>query len=83
MITEDLLVQLLLASWCLEKRSAEDVNGAGFEEHQVFLVIFTDGLVDAFVCRQQVLVVDCARQKRICWVRVNTVTKWLVDELVA
>ena len=82
MITKHLLVQLLFSSWGLEESSAEDVDGAGLEEKQVLLVILADGLVDPFVGRQQVLVVDFSRQQRIRWVRVNTVAKRLIDELI-
>ncbi len=73
MIAKDLFVQLLLTTWSIEETASEDIDSGWLKEHQAPTVVFTDGLVDAFVCREEVLVVDGSRQKRVTGTEVHIV----------
>ena len=82
-VTENLSLPLCLSAWRIVESSSEDVEDAGFEEDEAIWVIFTDGLVDFFVGRQQVLVVGLSGEQESSWIGIEICSSWLVDELVA
>lgn len=49
MIAEYLFIELVDSSWGLEEASCENIDDTGFEEDDIFLIVFSYGLVDLFI----------------------------------
>ena len=81
MITQHLFFSLLLTSGAIAKPSAEEISYTWLEEHHLVLVLLPDGFVNAAVGRQQVKVVELARQN-VLRGAIDISANGFVDELV-